>query len=425
MQTRMNRANDARKLKLDAAEAAARGKHKKALEKYLELERLEPKDGGWARRAGEMYRQLGRVDEGIAAFQRSADKYEVSGLIPKASAVCQTILRMRPDNADASARLERLMPSTSPRHVTPRPQSVSDLSREENLRGGGPAPGRGRAGSEIPAGQRAERAVRASGSVPPPLPIPGAGASSAPQPRPESEEPNVEELDELDAELIEDVQDDPGTGGAGAELELGVLVEDAPAAKSAAPVEIEAEVADDPLELMAEAAGEPLAPAGEPVEIEAEVADDPLDLGDDLAGIEFDDEPATAPAAGGVDREAIVREVLASSPLFAPFPADEAAALAEKFEVVEIDEGEILVEEGRLADRLLLLARGEMIAAGPQGDERLPAGAVLGSTSLLSRAPERVTARAVTSCVALAMASGVFREVIMTHPMLLAQLAES
>ena len=396
MQTRMNRANDARKLKLDAAEAAARGKHKKALEKYLELERLEPNDGGWARRAGEMYRQLGRVDEGIAAFQRSADKYEVSGLIPKASAVCQTILRMRPDNADASARLERLMPSTSPRHVTPRPQSVSDLSREENLRGGGPAPGRGRAGSEIPAGQRAERAVRASGSVPPPLPIPGAGASSAPQPRPESEEPNVEELDELDAELIEDVQDDPGTGGAGAELELGVLVEDAPAAKSAAPVEIEAEVADDP-----------------------------LDLGDDLAGIEFDDEPATAPAAGGVDREAIVREVLASSPLFAPFPADEAAALAEKFEVVEIDEGEILVEEGRLADRLLLLARGEMIAAGPQGDERLPAGAVLGSTSLLSRAPERVTARAVTSCVALAMASGVFREVIMTHPMLLAQLAES
>jgi hypothetical protein len=47
---------DPRQLKDEAQQAVVRGKWKKALEVYLTLEKIEPRDGTWPQRAGEMYR---------------------------------------------------------------------------------------------------------------------------------------------------------------------------------------------------------------------------------------------------------------------------------------------------------------------------------------------------------------------------------
>ena len=68
-------AKDGRALREEAAEATAAGKHKRALAAYLELERVEPRDAQWAKRAGETYRKLGNTKNAIEAFDRSVDLY--------------------------------------------------------------------------------------------------------------------------------------------------------------------------------------------------------------------------------------------------------------------------------------------------------------------------------------------------------------
>ena len=61
-------ARDVRNLRVEASEAAAAGKHKKALAAYLELEQLEPRDANWSKRAAETYRRLGKDKDAVGAF---------------------------------------------------------------------------------------------------------------------------------------------------------------------------------------------------------------------------------------------------------------------------------------------------------------------------------------------------------------------
>ena len=51
---------DVRLVRDEAARAAAEGKHRKAVECYLELEQLEPTEPNWPKRAAESYRRLDR-----------------------------------------------------------------------------------------------------------------------------------------------------------------------------------------------------------------------------------------------------------------------------------------------------------------------------------------------------------------------------
>ncbi len=62
---------DPRKLKDEAAEAVAKAKWKKALECYEALEELEPRDGSWPQKAGEMNRRLGRNPEAGGGVRRA------------------------------------------------------------------------------------------------------------------------------------------------------------------------------------------------------------------------------------------------------------------------------------------------------------------------------------------------------------------
>ena len=68
---------DARTLRDDAQASASAGKHKRALEAYVELERLEPGDPQWPKRAGDMLRRLGKDREAIAAYDR-ADRVSIA-----------------------------------------------------------------------------------------------------------------------------------------------------------------------------------------------------------------------------------------------------------------------------------------------------------------------------------------------------------
>src|SRR5690349_9155250 len=98
-------AKDARALREEAAEATAAGKYKRALAAYLELERLEPRDAQWAKRAGETYRRLGNHKHAIEAFNRSAERYAQNGFLVQAIAVCKLVLQIDPQHVDTLRRL--------------------------------------------------------------------------------------------------------------------------------------------------------------------------------------------------------------------------------------------------------------------------------------------------------------------------------
>jgi CRP-like cAMP-binding protein len=98
-------ARDARSLRDDAGAAAAAGKYKRALECYLELERMEPNDAQWPKRAAEMLRRLGKLKEAIAAYDRAADRYTQGGFLVQAIAVCKLILQLDPSHLTTQSRL--------------------------------------------------------------------------------------------------------------------------------------------------------------------------------------------------------------------------------------------------------------------------------------------------------------------------------
>jgi CRP-like cAMP-binding protein len=141
---------DARQLREDAAAAAAAGKHKRALEAYLELERLEPGDAQWPKRAAEMLRRLGKLKEAVAAYDRAVDRYTQGGFLVQAIAVCKLILQLDPTHTgtqvrlsaineqqgNASTRIGNLVESNVSLHDNPAVQML----RDERLAGTRPPP---------------------------------------------------------------------------------------------------------------------------------------------------------------------------------------------------------------------------------------------------------------------------------------------
>lgn len=93
-----------RKLQQDAVRALQKGKWKRALECYLALERAQPRQADWPRRAGEILRQVDRVPDAIKAFERAAAKYEAAGFEAKAHAVYRMILQLDPYHEAAFRR---------------------------------------------------------------------------------------------------------------------------------------------------------------------------------------------------------------------------------------------------------------------------------------------------------------------------------
>src|SRR5262245_11714214 len=98
-------ARDVSKLRQEASEAYSAGKYKRALAAYLELERLEPREAQWSKRAAETYRRLGKDKDAIQAYARAVERYAQGGFLVQAIAVCKLILQIDPKNNDALMRL--------------------------------------------------------------------------------------------------------------------------------------------------------------------------------------------------------------------------------------------------------------------------------------------------------------------------------
>ena len=101
-------AKDGKALRVEAAEATAAGKHKRALAAYLELERIESRDAQWAKRAAETYRRLGNNKNAVEAYERSAERYAQNGFLVQAMAVCKLILQIDPLHEGTLGRLAQM-----------------------------------------------------------------------------------------------------------------------------------------------------------------------------------------------------------------------------------------------------------------------------------------------------------------------------
>ena len=99
---------DARALREEAAAATADGKHRRALECYAELERLEPSEPNWPKRVAEIYRRLGKTSDAVAAYDRAIDRYVRTGFLVQAIAVCKVVLQLEPAHTAAQDKLAEI-----------------------------------------------------------------------------------------------------------------------------------------------------------------------------------------------------------------------------------------------------------------------------------------------------------------------------
>lgn len=167
---------DARLLREEATAAAADGKHRRALECYLELERLEPGDANWPKRVAEIYRRLGKTSEAVAAYERTIDRYVRGGFLVQAIAVCKIVLQIEPAHAAAHDRLAEIssQAAAGPSQfgaLADRHRSLHGIPAVEMLRAAEYAEQRRQRSSSPPAVEEGMRIETASGEeivIPPP-----------------------------------------------------------------------------------------------------------------------------------------------------------------------------------------------------------------------------------------------------------------
>src|SRR5512138_2085452 len=99
---------DVRKLKDEAAEAAARGKLSRAADLYRAALRGDPNDVATRQKLAEVLRRDGRADEAIEAYRAVANRFASDGLLIKAIAISKTILELDPEHVATQAALAEL-----------------------------------------------------------------------------------------------------------------------------------------------------------------------------------------------------------------------------------------------------------------------------------------------------------------------------
>ncbi|HEX6273113.1 MAG TPA: cyclic nucleotide-binding domain-containing protein, partial [Polyangiaceae bacterium] len=104
-----------RLLRDEALALVRQGHEEKALRRFAELEKLDPNEPDWPRRAAECQRVLGNSRGQIEALGRAAERYMEQGLVPKAIATCKVILSIDPTHTETQRRLGALHESLAAR----------------------------------------------------------------------------------------------------------------------------------------------------------------------------------------------------------------------------------------------------------------------------------------------------------------------
>ncbi|HEY1558207.1 MAG TPA: cyclic nucleotide-binding domain-containing protein, partial [Kofleriaceae bacterium] len=345
-------ARDIRKLRDEAHEATASGKYKRALVAYLELERFEPRDAQWSKRAAETYRRLGKDKDAIEAYARAADRYAQNGFLVQAIAVCKLIVQMDPKNDEALRRIAAMNEQigagpTRAVVIAEHNPALADSAAVNALRSSGTGPQPSLRRSKISSAPPLARTItpqqlKAATATPPqgvavsrtkskPITLaPGRAIESVDL---NKEVPNAFEREESSGIYVIPIDGEP-------ELELEPF--DSRDRSSMPRVEVEAP--EDQFEL---AHGD----VEESTELElADIEEIPLP------------EPRVLGAAAAA--------TLASTPLFAGLSRESLESLVAELELVTLKAGETLFYEGDPGDALYVIVEGE-VAVQAEGPPRV------------------------------------------------------
>jgi CRP-like cAMP-binding protein len=397
---------DVRKLRDEAHEATASGKYKRALAAYLELERLEPREAQWSKRAAETFRRLGKDKDAVHAYTRAADRYAQSGFLVQAIAVCKLILQIEPKNDDALHRIAAMNEQigagpTRAVVIADHNPDLADNTAVAILR---------RPGGTIPPATGPRRKKNSSAPPPAMFPRTAAGPQLAPSgtttpshgvaiARTKSRPVNLPPGQAIDSvELKNEVPNSFETEDSSG---IFVIPLDQP----------------EPEEFAGEAGGRS---TGLELEIELQPPDASVHASDveestELELADLEEIPLPEPRVVG----AAAAATLAATPLFAGLSKEALESLVSELELVHLATGETLFYEGDPGDALYVIVEGEVSvqAEGPPRVEmaRLGAGSFMGEVALMTDQPRSATVTATADCELLRIDRETLSRVLAEH----------
>jgi CRP-like cAMP-binding protein len=153
---------------------------------------------------------------------------------------------------------------------------------------------------------------------------------------------------------------------------------------------------------------------------------DILELSRESLGALTAEVPSLAAALDKFARERLLKNLLATSPLFRPFNRQQQMDLIRRFDGHEVAPGTVIIREGDAGQGLFVVLAGEVEVlkqdsdAGAAGKEialaRLRAGELFGEMSLLNNQPTSATVRAVRPSTILFLAREYFQRLVQALP---------
>jgi CRP-like cAMP-binding protein len=448
-------ARDPRQLREEAAAAAAAGKYKRALEGYNELERIEPNDAQWPKRAAEMLRRLGKLKEAVAAYDRAVDRYTAGGFLVQAIAVCKLILQLDPTHRQTQLRLSAINEQQGNASTRIGNLAESNVALHDN-----PA-------------VAALRDERLASTRPPPLSEPGFKPVEPRTKTPSGERPALATGTGAAATHDDEIDTFLNTPRTRTGNEITVVRNRARQKASTPPITLNPEQPIEQVRLGAVMPGAhqhrddgsqpgilviPLDDQQDAFETEAdtiarsmkqghagasssgnassdgiaievlpfveistntpahELEADDIDDAEDLRLEDLEEVPLPEPRLLG----APARRALADTPLFAGLPMETLEALITELELVSLLVGEVVFREGELGDALFIVSEGEvaMSSEGPPRVEmtRLGPGAFFGEVSLITEGPRTATVTAIAPTELIKIHRRAINKVIGDHP---------
>ncbi len=442
-------------LRDEAAAAVDRGKFKRAVELFLELEHLEGRDASWPKRAAEMYRRLGKTREAIATYERAAEKYAQGGFLVQAIAVCKLILQIDPQHSATLSRLSRMTEQrvTGAHGIVPTHDAIPELTFTRNTGPIATVDPRELAMDmlDVPSQPVAVPASvvgagRSPGNVtfaPAPSPPPGAAGARTQPPTPMprvafgTTAPAPDDGSDPDTVPAPPVRGRVATApihlAPGAPLDRVDLADAFGAERSTRDDGLSSGVILIPLDDVADDTSpvriEELSMTDEPdtVDVPLEAIEGPTDehsfedisieqLQDVDDGSDDDEIGLAAPQA----LSAAARRALSATPLLAGLGPAALAVLVDRLELIHLEKGKVLFKEGDPGDTLFVISEGEVavVSEGPPRTElsRLLPGAFFGEVALITDAPRSATIVAVANTELMAIDRGVVAELVGQHP---------
>ena len=443
---------DLRKLKDRAEVWYKKGKFDKALEAFHTLAQAEPDNPRWSLKAGETYKKLGKSKLAVDAFRSAARRYANMGFDLKAIAMCNLVPGIDPEHRETQAMLQQFHDSRFGKRAVPAPAVPAPAAEEIEIEAEpppAPPPVPVPRPRTIPPGESLD-AAKLHELVP--------EARKLPPIRPMASDIFVIPLDEeLDAAFLEALGEpeeeptptipptplfsslDPGSlrsivhKASVRHFQDGekILREGEPGDSLFVLVEGEVRVYHEgppPIELtrLQEGAffGEiaVLTKFTRTSTVEATTDVTVLEISTEVIGELIDEHPAVLKVLLKFFRDRLVDTLVETSPLFAPFARSDRTALASRFQLLEADPETQFLTAGEEADGLYILLSGRL-EVNPGVGPRRP-GDNFGETSLLNEDPDPYGLTTRSKCWVLKLERRTFREVIMTHPQVLAYVAD-